>query len=233
MINVEAAFVILSNATDPELASALQQNAGLRRRVQRILEVGPPRNNSGNAPLHQRQAQQRLLSNRCHHTGRMALVQQCRLHRQRPQHNSEAKAMRLIPAHALGRICQKLLTRKAPAPATGHSTILGTTPRSTPRTLGTSQPRRRSNPLLHRKAKASKAKLRKAKASLSMPIGRTQARHLQATRNGRSPTHRRQRRHLHRPLHCNQATLSKHRSAGGGTTPTIRTPNPELPILLK
>ena len=59
MINVEAAFVILSNATDPELASALQQNAGLRRRIQRILELGPPPHNAGNAPLFQRQAQQR------------------------------------------------------------------------------------------------------------------------------------------------------------------------------
>ena len=42
MINVEAAFVILSNATDPELCNALQQNFGLRRRIQRILEQGPP-----------------------------------------------------------------------------------------------------------------------------------------------------------------------------------------------
>ena len=58
MINVEAAFVILRNATDPELSSALQQDTGLRHRLQRILEQGPPPNNSGNAPLYHRQAQQ-------------------------------------------------------------------------------------------------------------------------------------------------------------------------------
>ena len=58
MINVEAAFVILRNATDPELSSALQQDSGLRKRLQRILEQGPPPGNAGNAPLFQRQAQQ-------------------------------------------------------------------------------------------------------------------------------------------------------------------------------
>ena len=62
MINVEAAFVILSNATDPELCSALQQNSGLRRRIQRILEIGPPRGSNArlqSAPQH-RTAQQTL-----------------------------------------------------------------------------------------------------------------------------------------------------------------------------
>ena len=58
MINVEAAFVILRNATDPELSSALQQDTGLSKRLRRILEQGPPPSNSGNAPLFQRQAQQ-------------------------------------------------------------------------------------------------------------------------------------------------------------------------------
>ena len=59
-INVEAAFVILSNATDPELCNALQQNTGLRRRIQRILEHGPPPGSSArlqSAPQH-RTAQQ-------------------------------------------------------------------------------------------------------------------------------------------------------------------------------
>ena len=54
MINVEAAFVILSNATDPELCNALQQNSGLRRRIQRILEHGPPP--GSNARLRQQAA---------------------------------------------------------------------------------------------------------------------------------------------------------------------------------
>ena len=59
MINVEAAFVILSNATDPELASAWQQNPALRRRIHNIISRGPPTHGKGNAPLYQHQASQR------------------------------------------------------------------------------------------------------------------------------------------------------------------------------
>ena len=200
MINVEAAFVILSNATDPELASALQQNAALRRRIQNIISRGPPSHNTGNAPLHQHQASQRPAQQvpRGWPDGPMPAMSTAHT-APAAQFGSAGAATHRTPAPALGRTCQKrILTRKALAPH-GHSKILGRSLRSTTTIPGT---RTRRRP---RKARASKAKLpraraAKARASSSTQIGRSTARHSKATSNGLSPLHRRSRL---LPSHCN------------------------------
>ena len=168
MINVEAAFVILSNATDPELASALQQNSGLRHRVQRILEFGPPPRSTSNAPPHQRQAQQRQAQQQVPQGWPDGPLPAMASTPSTPaaQFGGQVKAMHPTPAHALGQICQRhTLTRKVPTLVVGHSTISGKTTRSTPETLGISNLRKRSLLPLRRKAKASRARPRKAKAN--------------------------------------------------------------------
>ena len=191
---MEAAFVILSNATDPELCSALQQNSGLRRRIQRILEHGPPLGSNArlqSAPQHR--AAQQTPQGWPDSPG--PAMTACRPH---PLRNLGAPVTHRIPAPALGRICQSNLT----------STALQS-PRSTAPNSGSSRRLQHSSPLRPRKAKARKAKRRKAgavaskaKASGLMPTGQRAARR---TSNGRNPPHRsghslRQHRHCN-PVH--------------------------------